>query len=126
MRKLSVKNVILALGVLVGWVGVSVYHAKHKALDQIEVLGTPTQVSAPEKKDTLKHAEPELPPIDILESPRPQPKLAFIDRKTLKVTYNKGADPKAVVDEMVKAWIQVTGQLQQCNQAYQELQAKNK
>lgn len=75
-------------------------------------------VQADEKKPTAPVKPPE--PISINGTPA---KLAEIDPVTLKVTYSKGADPKAVVAEMVKAWAQAQGQLQQC---VQQLQAKEK
>ena len=75
---------------------------------------------------------PEAPPVtaDVKPAPKPQPiligeapkaptTLAKIDPETLKVTYEKGADPKKVVDQLVNAWAQAVQQLQQCNAALQ-------
>ena len=68
--------------------------------------------------ETKKSEEPAMQPIIVPDSPV---QLATIDPKTLKVTYSKGADPKKVVDQLVKSWAQATQSLQQCQQAYQGL-----
>ena len=52
-------------------------------------------------------------PLEILDS-RP---LAEIYPETLKVSYRKGADPRAVVDTLVKSWAQTVQALQACQAA---------
>lgn len=67
-------------------------------------------------------------------APEPQPLqvmgpgrlLATIDPKTLKITYQQGADPKAVATEMVKAWAQVQANLEACVKQVQEKTAEKK
>lgn len=75
------------------------------------------------KKEEPKKAEPpaKAPMILIPDDTSP---LGEIDPVTLKVTYNKGADPKKIVDQVVKSWAATTQQLQQCQAAYQQLQQK--
>lgn len=67
--------------------------------------------------------QPKAPPVQITEEPK---SLADIDPDTLKVTYHKGSDPKAVVDQVVKAWAQNMNQLQACQGEVQRLMSQKK
>lgn len=76
----------------------------------------------PAKPVAEKPAEKPVPPQPIVVAATPKPAtLAKIDPTTLKVTYEKGADPKAFADEMVKSWAHAIGQLQQCQAQAQSL-----
>lgn len=76
---------------------------------------------ATDEKPAAKPPEPA--PIEIRSQ---SPVLAKIDPKTLKVTYQKGADPKLVADELVKAWAQAQGALNTCLQQLQSAKQVDK
>jgi methyl coenzyme M reductase subunit C len=62
-------------------------------------------------------------PIIVTEVPK---MLASIDQETLKVTYSKGADPKLVVDQVVKAWAEAIRGLNACEAKVKDLEKKIK
>jgi len=73
--------------------------------------------------DDKKEAKPAEPPKPITVSGAPQP-LADIDPATLKITYRKGADPKAFAETMVKAWAESNNKLGECLKSKEELEKK--
>ncbi len=75
------------------------------------------------KKDAAKKAE-KPKPIPIPEAPSQPKTLADIDPETLKVTYHKGADPKAVVDQLVKSWADAAMKLSACQEQLKSAQSK--
>lgn len=86
------------------------------------VLSACSTIQADDKKPeqpkaAVEQAKPAPPPP--IEVRAQAPKMAEIDPTTLKVTYMKGADPKAFAQEMVKAWAQAQGALGQCQQQLQ-------
>lgn len=68
-------------------------------------------------------AKPAEPPKPITVSGAPQP-LADIDPATLKITYRKGADPKAFAETMVKAWAESNIKLGECLKTKEEIEKK--
>lgn len=74
-----------------------------------------------EKNDQPAETKKTRPPITISEEPKP---IAEIDPDTLKVTLKKGANPKVVIDQLVRAWSGAVQNLQACQQQAHKLEEK--
>jgi hypothetical protein len=94
-------------------------------MKKLLVIGTGLfSICACANQPITKDAQKETPkpaPILVTEVPKA---LATIDPVTLKVTYSKGADPKFVVDQVVKAWAEAIKGLNACEAKVKELEKK--